>query len=76
MNSLGSGPPIVGRNGTFSGSVPQPGFRSGTFAPGPNHAYSRQNSAVDKFARTAVMKKHFKNYKKWCKYLDWKSSLW
>ncbi|CAL0310331.1 unnamed protein product [Lupinus luteus] len=46
MNSLGSGPPIVGRNGTFSGSVPQPGFRSGTFAPGPNHAYSRQNSGV------------------------------
>ncbi|CAL0315956.1 unnamed protein product [Lupinus luteus] len=40
MNSLGSGPPIVGRNGTFAGSVPQPGFRSGTFAPGPNHAYS------------------------------------
>ncbi|CAL0298941.1 unnamed protein product [Lupinus luteus] len=31
---------------------------------------------LDKFARTAVMKKHFKNYKKWCKYLDWKSSLW
>ncbi|KAE9594114.1 hypothetical protein Lal_00017046 [Lupinus albus] len=45
MDSLGYGPPIVGRNGTFTGSVPQPGFGSGNFAAAPNHAYSRQNSA-------------------------------
>ncbi|KAK7288464.1 hypothetical protein RIF29_01924 [Crotalaria pallida] len=42
---LGSGPPVVGRNGTFERNEPQPGIRGGTYAPGPNHAYSRQNSA-------------------------------
>ncbi|KAM6553831.1 hypothetical protein CsatB_014593 [Cannabis sativa] len=31
---------------------------------------------IDDRALTEVMKKLFKNYKKWCKYLDRKSSLW
>ena len=31
---------------------------------------------LDERALTEVMKKLFKNYKKWCKYLDRKSSLW
>ncbi|GAB2246066.1 hypothetical protein Droror1_Dr00001559 [Drosera rotundifolia] len=31
---------------------------------------------LDDRALTEVMKKLFKNYKKWCKYLDRKSSLW
>uniref|UniRef100_A0A1D1XVQ2 1,3-beta-glucan synthase n=2 Tax=Anthurium amnicola TaxID=1678845 RepID=A0A1D1XVQ2_9ARAE len=35
-----------------------------------------QQPKLDERALTAVMKKLFKNYKKWCKYLDRKSSLW
>lgn len=31
---------------------------------------------LDERALTEVMKKLFKNYKKWCKYLERKSSLW
>jgi len=31
---------------------------------------------LDERALTEVMKKLFKNYKKWCKYLGRKSSLW
>ena len=31
---------------------------------------------LDERALTEVMKKLFKSYKKWCKYLDRKSSLW
>lgn len=31
---------------------------------------------LNDWAVTEVMKKLFKNYKKWCKYLDRKSSLW
>ncbi|WRX34228.1 Glycosyl transferase [Theobroma cacao] len=34
------------------------------------------DSLLDDHALTEVMKKLFKNYKKWCKYLDRKSSLW
>ncbi|KAK6247846.1 hypothetical protein QUC31_019411 [Theobroma cacao] len=33
-------------------------------------------AVLDDHALTEVMKKLFKNYKKWCKYLDRKSSLW
>ncbi|KAE9611621.1 putative 1,3-beta-glucan synthase [Lupinus albus] len=33
-------------------------------------------ACLDERALTAVMKKLFKNYKKWCKYLGRKSSLW
>jgi len=33
-------------------------------------------SQLDDQALTEVMKKLFKNYKKWCKYLGRKSSLW
>ncbi|GAV73698.1 LOW QUALITY PROTEIN: Glucan_synthase domain-containing protein/DUF605 domain-containing protein/FKS1_dom1 domain-containing protein, partial [Cephalotus follicularis] len=35
-----------------------------------------QQPKLDDRALTVVMKKLFKNYKKWCKYLDRKSSLW
>ncbi|KAL4565125.1 hypothetical protein LXL04_029210 [Taraxacum kok-saghyz] len=35
-----------------------------------------QQSKLDERALNAVMKKLFKNYKKWCKYLDLKSNLW
>ncbi|XP_045796427.1 callose synthase 3-like [Trifolium pratense] len=35
-----------------------------------------QQPKLDEGALTEVMKKLFKNYKKWCKYLDRKSSLW
>ncbi|KAM1335133.1 hypothetical protein ACFX14_039580 [Malus domestica] len=35
-----------------------------------------QQPKLDDRALTDVMKKLFKNYKKWCKYLDRKSSLW
>ncbi|KAL4565116.1 hypothetical protein LXL04_029201 [Taraxacum kok-saghyz] len=35
-----------------------------------------QQSKLDEGALNAVMKKLFKNYKKWCKYLDQKSNLW
>ncbi|OVA03160.1 Glycosyl transferase [Macleaya cordata] len=35
-----------------------------------------QQPKLDERALTDVMKKLFKNYKKWCKYLDRKSSLW
>ncbi|CAL0316283.1 unnamed protein product [Lupinus luteus] len=35
-----------------------------------------QQPKLDDRALTAVMKKLFKNYKKWCKYLGRKSSLW
>ncbi|CAK8540523.1 unnamed protein product [Lathyrus sativus] len=35
-----------------------------------------QQPKLDECALTEVMKKLFKNYKKWCKYLDRKSSLW
>ncbi|KAJ9153387.1 hypothetical protein P3X46_026832 [Hevea brasiliensis] len=35
-----------------------------------------QQPKLDERALTEVMKKLFKNYKKWCKYLDRKSSLW
>ncbi|CAM8969696.1 unnamed protein product [Rhodiola kirilowii] len=35
-----------------------------------------QQPKLDEHALTDVMKKLFKNYKKWCKYLDRKSSLW
>ncbi|XWS52424.1 hypothetical protein CRYUN_Cryun11dG0069900 [Craigia yunnanensis] len=35
-----------------------------------------QQPKLDDPALTEVMKKLFKNYKKWCKYLDRKSSLW
>ncbi|KAH7669357.1 callose synthase protein [Dioscorea alata] len=35
-----------------------------------------QQPKLDDRALTEVMKKLFKNYKKWCKYLDRKSSLW
>ncbi|KAK9283428.1 hypothetical protein L1049_011670 [Liquidambar formosana] len=35
-----------------------------------------QQPKLDERALTVVMKKLFKNYKKWCKYLDRKSSLW
>ncbi|XVF47535.1 hypothetical protein PTKIN_Ptkin03bG0116700 [Pterospermum kingtungense] len=35
-----------------------------------------QQPKLDDHALTEVMKKLFKNYKKWCKYLDRKSSLW
>ncbi|GMY22214.1 callose synthase 1-like isoform X2 [Fagus crenata] len=35
-----------------------------------------QQPKLDDRALTLVMKKLFKNYKKWCKYLDRKSSLW
>ncbi|KAJ1380402.1 hypothetical protein SESBI_46038 [Sesbania bispinosa] len=47
MNSLGSEPPIIGRNGISERNVPQPGYRNGLlgFAAGPHHLYSRQNSA-------------------------------
>lgn len=31
---------------------------------------------LDERALTEVMKKLFKNYKKWCKYVGRKSSLW
>jgi len=31
---------------------------------------------LDERALTEVMKKLFKSYKKWCKYLDRRSSLW
>nr|KYP65055.1 Callose synthase 3 [Cajanus cajan] len=34
------------------------------------------NQKLDERALTEVMKKLFKNYKKWCKYLGRKSSLW
>ncbi|XP_038879408.1 callose synthase 3 [Benincasa hispida] len=37
---------------------------------------SDQQPKLDERAVTEVMKKLFKNYKKWCKYLDRKSSLW
>ncbi|KAK4855721.1 hypothetical protein QYF36_010219 [Acer negundo] len=36
----------------------------------------QQQPKLDDRALTEVMKKLFKNYKKWCKYLDRKSSLW
>ncbi|XP_039159176.1 callose synthase 3 [Eucalyptus grandis] len=39
--------------------------------PNPN-----QPPKLDDQALTEVMKKLFKNYKKWCKFLDRKSSLW
>nr|XP_023916506.1 callose synthase 2-like [Quercus suber] len=39
--------------------------------PKPN-----QQPKFDDRALTEVMKKLFKNYKRWCKYLDRKSSLW
>ncbi|KAA8549605.1 hypothetical protein F0562_001377 [Nyssa sinensis] len=35
-----------------------------------------QQPKLDERALNEVMKKLFKNYKKWCKYLDRKSSLW
>ncbi|KAK9273438.1 hypothetical protein L1049_018248 [Liquidambar formosana] len=35
-----------------------------------------QQPKLDERALTEVMKKLFKNYKKWCRYLDRKSSLW
>lgn len=35
-----------------------------------------QQPKLDERALTEVMKKLFKSYKKWCKYLDRKSSLW
>ncbi|XP_057954435.1 callose synthase 3 [Malania oleifera] len=35
-----------------------------------------QQPKLDERALTEVMKKLFKNYKKWCKYLNRKSSLW
>ncbi|KAM4073153.1 hypothetical protein ACB094_11G196100 [Castanea mollissima] len=35
-----------------------------------------QQPKLDDRALTEVMKKLFKNYKRWCKYLDRKSSLW
>ncbi|KAK4773562.1 hypothetical protein SAY87_028581 [Trapa incisa] len=35
-----------------------------------------QQPKLDERALTEVMKKLFKNYKKWCKFLDRKSSLW
>ncbi|KAB1224868.1 Callose synthase 2 [Morella rubra] len=35
-----------------------------------------QHPKLDDRALTEVMKKLFKNYKKWCKFLDRKSSLW
>ncbi|KDO56431.1 hypothetical protein CISIN_1g0001713mg, partial [Citrus sinensis] len=35
-----------------------------------------QQPKLDDRALTDVMKKLFKNYKRWCKYLDRKSSLW
>jgi callose synthase len=35
-----------------------------------------QQPRLDDRALTIVMKKLFKNYKKWCKYLGRKSSLW
>ncbi|KAJ4978471.1 hypothetical protein NE237_009251 [Protea cynaroides] len=35
-----------------------------------------QEAKLDERALTEVMKKLFKNYKKWCKYLNRKSSLW
>ncbi|CAL5425670.1 unnamed protein product [Camellia sinensis] len=35
-----------------------------------------QQPKLDERALDEVMKKLFKNYKKWCKYLDRKSSLW
>ncbi|KAM7497427.1 hypothetical protein LguiA_021841 [Lonicera macranthoides] len=35
-----------------------------------------QQPKLDERALNEVMKKIFKNYKKWCKYLDRKSSLW
>ncbi|XP_042395925.1 callose synthase 3-like [Zingiber officinale] len=35
-----------------------------------------QQSKLDERALTEVMKKLFKNYKKWCKFLNRKSSLW
>lgn len=35
-----------------------------------------QHPKLDEHALTEVMKKLFKSYKKWCKYLDRKSSLW
>ncbi|XP_022146133.1 callose synthase 1 [Momordica charantia] len=35
-----------------------------------------QRPKLDDRALTEVMKKLFKNYKKWCRYLDRKSSLW
>ncbi|GMH11510.1 hypothetical protein Nepgr_013351 [Nepenthes gracilis] len=40
--------------------------------PKPDH----QQPKMDDRALTEVMKKLFKNYKKWCKFLDRKSSLW
>nr|KYP74956.1 hypothetical protein KK1_007651 [Cajanus cajan] len=47
MDPLGSEPPIVGRNGTFERSMPQPGNGSSMpgFAAGYHHVYSRQNSS-------------------------------
>ncbi|KAL4565097.1 hypothetical protein LXL04_029181 [Taraxacum kok-saghyz] len=35
-----------------------------------------QQPKLDESALNVVMKKLFKNYKKWCKYLDQKSNLW
>ena len=35
-----------------------------------------QHPKLGERALEEVMKKFFKNYKKWCKYLDRKSSLW
>ncbi|KAL5719463.1 Callose synthase 3 [Ranunculus cassubicifolius] len=35
-----------------------------------------QTPKLDERALTEIMKRLFKNYKKWCKYLDRKSSLW
>lgn len=35
-----------------------------------------QQPKLDERALTEIMKRLFKNYKKWCKYLDRKSSLW
>ncbi|KAL4186373.1 hypothetical protein AMTRI_Chr09g13790 [Amborella trichopoda] len=41
-----------------------------------NKPDQQQQPKLDEHALNDVMKKLFKNYKKWCKYLDRKSSLW
>ncbi|KAL7204078.1 hypothetical protein ACSBR2_017195 [Camellia fascicularis] len=40
------------------------------------HNFVANLQQLDERALNDVMKKLFKNYKKWCKYLDRKSSLW
>eukprot|EP00252_Welwitschia_mirabilis_P024085 TRINITY_DN6_c2_g1_i1.p1 TRINITY_DN6_c2_g1~~TRINITY_DN6_c2_g1_i1.p1 ORF type:complete len:1930 (-),score=301.24 TRINITY_DN6_c2_g1_i1:544-6333(-) len=40
------------------------------------HQKGKQQTKLDKEAVKEVMKKLFKNYKKWCKHLNRKSSLW